>query len=1632
MISQLLSHDDLADLGMTLREAGYSVGPEECIAAQRLMVTLAAEGARFSDRQGLRSWLAPIFCASATEQANFGAHYEDWLRRRGKTLPSSDESQSVVTAEGTSAQAGSKAPRQTSGIRQLIAVLVLLAAVSGAVYGGHKVIHELVRRTLHVEVIDHTSSPQRAPTLTFQGKPVPTDSNGGFTLNFRLLDLPAQVVVQKDGIESVHEINADNYNQALYLLLGPEEKAPPSTTNPTRLDLTDQEADVLRQSILASAPAKTDSTRSLSITERFVVLHYRELSAVAILFPLLILGLWMLWTHLPRLQLIRWKSQAEINLDALRVQGSGTEFFTSPGFRRIAQQLRRHRLVQSTDLDADRTVLESAGRGGWFTPVYLLRKRLPDYLILIDRAGFRDFHGRLIEDFVRNLRSGRVEIDGYDFYSDPRVFSKGTATAPGSMARQGARSAAIGTEKGRASSKTAPSVLAASPASNKSPSQARFSLEELLARHPTHNVLIFSDGSGFFSSLTGKLQPWAERFAQWNFRALLVPEHVAVDPSDFRTRMLQDSGFLILSATEKGLSTAVEVLDGGEARRIDVARPQSRGPAADFPPLLRGEELRWLSDLAPRPSQVSLLIGQLRVYLGEETFAWLCACAVYPELLWDLTLYLGNDLNILGPDERRLAMLLNLPWFRHSGMPDWLRERLTAAMTPDELDAVRQALWRLLDTAMERPLDGFELSYATGKDRRPARLGFWKRWQRRLLSNFLRTAPSTSALRDYVFISVLSGRKPGKGVPIPDALRRLFAHLGEPRRPWLQIATAVLTSAIAGAVMYHYRPVPSVLSNTTSSGIQPLPAPTGPPPYHLALEKFLDVDKLKAIESGAELQFQLVGDTSGSPDSSLPEGVSGSAAAHKGASIRLAFLYLLGNIVDGGSARLYHVQFYSRFQDYPGPIFAIAGEGDSALPLGQHSLDGFLRNFCAPNATHLPEAGSSIRTAMTQPNIYWTLDTPYATIVGLYTNVVTGGYIDDTQKEWLISELKSAPPEKALIVAMYDPIYSMTTATSGSDYLSNVLDQAILAAGRAPDLILSGHDNNYQRFSRQLGPGGRIIPYVVIGNGRYSQLQKLAGSPKLPMSIPARAQPSGTLILEQYNDTSPGFLRFTANGSMLKGDYFSADRSRSSTLWDSFTIALNTAASTSAAADQHPLDGLYRSVEQKGAASTDPYWSYLQFYRDGIVLAASTPGNPDEVRKWLQISSTSVKSGTVSSGSYSVDKSLLKFSTTSSYGSVDYSGRVAGDTLELDVRSRINNHRSHDVYQLVPIGGTPEEATRVGPTVKNRPPAVTSVPAQSTAASTAVSNTNQTTAPPPPAFVTGLKNIAPATASPAQNENEPLRPAPLGDTGSYIFDNWNTATVESGPASSPTFTITQPYHITRIQTYHWNDGRGATPVKQSITVFDARGLGIGCQPSASSGQGGSPNVNWECTPEVTLEPGTYRVNDSDRNTWSHNQESGNAGFVRVQGYPETQSNPAQNAASSRPAAPTGLTATVVSGADAPTDVRVPMEAHIHRITAGQISRQLQYGVTIVLLPQFAARRNGTKTVSYNLYRSNVSGGPYVKIASLTTIFQFEDRDTTLGRTYYYVFAEVGENGAESPYSKELRVQMQVPKDSQAP
>jgi len=343
---------------------------------------------------------------------------------------------------------------------------------------------------------------------------------------------------------------------------------------------------------------------------------------------------------------------------------------------------------------------------------------------------------------------------------------------------------------------------------------------------------------------------------------------------------------------------------------------------------------------------------------------------------------------------------------------------------------------------------------------------------------------------------------------------------------------------------------------------QPLPTPTGKAPYHISLDSILTPEQMQSIQSAQRLAFHMIGDTGGVKAPEYQMNVAECMETdfdRPDPTTRPTFFYNLGDVVYYyGEASQYYSQFYEPYQLYPAPIVAIPGnhDGDVQNPANP-SLAAFVENFCAPTPRLTREAGDVARDAMTEPNVYWTLDTPFATLIGLYTNVPEGGWLDDKQIAWLSSELSSAPTDKALILAMHHPIYSADIMHSGSKYMEGILDNAVQQSQRWPDLVCAGHVHNYQRFTRTLA--NREVPYIVAGGGGYWHLHNMAKDPEgnpLPTPYPV---PGTDVTLASYCANLHGYLLLEASPTALTGSYYAVPNSppstgQPSTLIDTFTL----------------------------------------------------------------------------------------------------------------------------------------------------------------------------------------------------------------------------------------------------------------------------------------------------------------------------------------------------------------------------------------------------------------------------------------------------------------------------------------------
>ena len=261
------------------------------------------------------------------------------------------------------------------------------------------------------------------------------------------------------------------------------------------------------------------------------------------------------------------------------------------------------------------------------------------------------------------------------------------------------------------------------------------SLEELATRHGNSRLLLFGDGARLQDASTGELYSWTEVFVHWKDRAILTPQTPEAwgDPEFLLAEL-----FDILPATSRGLVALAERYGSAGTsilKSIDASQPV---PDILFSPLETDEVTKQA-------------VEKLGTYLGDNGFHWLCACALYPELHWDVTLRLGAlpeaGSNLL--TEQILLKLIRLPWFRTGTLPIILRQKLIESGDK----ALMNAACRLLITILERAkppkgthaLDKYEISLA------------FQRWliensldNKNTLKARLETVPVSSMSRDLL------------------------------------------------------------------------------------------------------------------------------------------------------------------------------------------------------------------------------------------------------------------------------------------------------------------------------------------------------------------------------------------------------------------------------------------------------------------------------------------------------------------------------------------------------------------------------------------------------------------------------------------------------------------------------------------------------------------------------------------------------------------------------------------------------------------------------------------------------------------------------------------------------------------
>ncbi len=391
--------------------------------------------------------------------------------------------------------------------------------------------------------------------------------------------------------------------------------------------------------------------------------------------------------------------------------------------RRAAVAIRRLRDERALVLHVGGTIEATVRGAGFFSPHMVPRRTAPEYLMLVSEHGKEDHQARLFTNLFDAFEAQGVALDVYSFRDDPRTCLDDNGEG--------------------------------------------HLLARVISRHHRATLVVCAETSVAFNRSTGATAPWVETTKTLDTRVYVTPE------PPFRWSALEfgliEAGFVVLPASDAGWHRL------GELGILD--RPfESPEYARGFPAVIGGVDRRWLDRNEPEPDIVEKLLRQLQGYLGDEGFAWLCACAVYPEISWPLTLAVGKA----PVNYALLPLLARLPWFRYAYMPDWLRLALVLRIAPDDEVRVRTTIEKLLEELAARR--------SASTDASASRLP---------ISPFvgplevLRAAPPESALSDAILLGfVAKASLDPLMVRAPEALKERFrkrlgefATSGQPSRP---------------------------------------------------------------------------------------------------------------------------------------------------------------------------------------------------------------------------------------------------------------------------------------------------------------------------------------------------------------------------------------------------------------------------------------------------------------------------------------------------------------------------------------------------------------------------------------------------------------------------------------------------------------------------------------------------------------------------------------------------------------------------------------------------------------------------------------------------------------------------------
>ena len=305
-----------------------------------------------------------------------------------------------------------------------------------------------------------------------------------------------------------------------------------------------------------------------------------------------------------------------------------------------ARAMNQRLAAESDRLDVPATIRATVRAGGFPSIRFRREQLLPEYLLLIEQRTTGDHFAAWWSAIASELQALGVRVDCYYHGGDSRrVWSAGGAVT--------------------------------------------LTTARLLELHPCHSVLLLGESALLLNAYSGELTTWAAMLKSRENRAVLTPE------ASFewgQTEAAVGRHLTVLPARVRHLPAVLKSFDPYE-RRSALRLAEAEETAA-----MPDKTLEESADGAEGPNEGTGLALQL--YFDPAVFQWLCACAVHPELQWELTVELGRTVDPTEAvmEEAKLLQLIRLGWFRQGRIPGPWRAWLVKQLEPATERRVRQFL----------------------------------------------------------------------------------------------------------------------------------------------------------------------------------------------------------------------------------------------------------------------------------------------------------------------------------------------------------------------------------------------------------------------------------------------------------------------------------------------------------------------------------------------------------------------------------------------------------------------------------------------------------------------------------------------------------------------------------------------------------------------------------------------------------------------------------------------------------------------------------------------------------------------------------------------------------------------------